>query len=398
MKIDYIKGVKMIEFFIASKHIKERKRQSIISIMGIVIGITVLTVAIAISNGLDENMIGNILSMTPHVKVTNNSSSLEGYGELEKNIMKIKGVKGIVSKYSTQGIAKYDGENGTFVSGIIIEGMTDKSARDVLGLHKKIVEGKMSLLNNDEILVGKELFLQLGAKLGDKLKIVSSENKEAYMTIVGVFQTGFYDFDTTMVIMPLQTVQIMYDAGDIVTTLDVRLDNVYDAPKVAAIINENPELTARTWGELNRNLLSALALEKNVMIIILSLLVIISGFVISVILNTLVKEKTKDIGILRSVGFSSKSIMKIFMIEGIVLGFAGIVLGIIISIILIMLLEFNIIRFPTDIYYLEKIPVSIEAIDFIKIIAAASFIIFLSSIQPAYKAAKLIPVEAMKYE
>lgn len=388
----------MIELFIASKHIKERKRQSIISIMGIVIGITVLTVAIAVSNGLDENMIHNILSMTPHVKVTNSESSIEDYLEIEKKIMKIDGVKGVISKYSTQGIAKYEGDGGTFVSGVIIEGMTDDGARRVLELNKKIVEGTMSLKNYDDILVGKELFEQLGAKLGDKIKIVSSENKEVYLKIVGIFQTGFYDFDTTMVIIPLETVQMMYDSGDIVTTLDVRLKNVYDAPKIAAIINKDFNVNAKTWGELNKNLLSALSLEKNVMIIILSLLVIISGFVISVILNMLVKEKTKDIGILRSVGYSSNSIMKIFIIEGVILGATGIFIGIVFSLMIIFLLKLNIIKFPSDIYYLDKIPVSIEIVDYVKIVSAASLIILLSSIQPAYKAAKLVPVEAMKYE
>lgn len=388
----------MVELFIAKKHIKERKKQSIISILGIVIGMTVLLVSLGISSGLDKNMITNILSMTAHITLTNSESSILDYTAMGKKIKLIKGVKSVAAVYDTQGIIKYEDESGNYVSGISIKGISEKDAIENLHFDKIMIKGHLKFDKLSSIIVGKELFNALGAKLGDKVKIISSENKELNLTIVGVFQSGFYDFDTSMVIIPLRTVQILSDSGDVATSLEVKINNIYAAKKIGEEIYNKTGLLYRTWAEKNRNLLRALSLEKIVMVLVLSLIIIISGFVVGVILNTLVREKTKDIGVLRAVGYSKNNIMKIFLLEGLILGIIGIILGILTSGIILYALKTYSISFLSQIYYINKLPVDISWKEFVIVSGATFIIILISSIFPAYKAANLKPVEALKYE
>ena len=387
----------MVEFFIAKKHIFERKRQSLISTLGIAIGVVVLIVSIGIANGLDKNMINSILSMTSHVLVEN-GDKLSNYNELKEKIEKIPGVKGAVPSIETQGIFKYNGIYGGYISGVKIEGFDLESAKKAMDLDKKIVEGSISPDKINGVLIGKELFRNIGASLGDEVTIISSENKEIKFKIEGVFQSGYYDYDINMIILPLKAAQYLVYSGDTVNKIDVTLNDPYKAPEIADKIMSETKIFSRTWGDLNRNLLSALSLEKTVMIMVFSFIVIIAGFVVWVTLNMLVREKIKDIGIMRSMGFSRKSIMKIFLIQGMLLGIAGIVIGTIISLCFLWYIKNYTLAFITSIYYLTKIPVEISVKEIGVIIGANIGIIFVSSVFPAYRAAKMETVEALRHE
>lgn len=387
----------MVEFFIAKKHIFERKRQSLISTLGIAIGIIVLIVSIGIANGLDKNMISSILSMTSHVLVEN-GDKLSDYNDLKERIEKISGVKGAVPSIETQGIFKYNGIYGGYISGVKIEGFDLESAKKAMDLDKKIVEGSISPNKMDGVLIGKELFKNIGASLGDEVTIISSENKEIKFKIEGVFQSGYYDYDINMIILPLKAAQYLVYSGDTVNKIDVTLNDPYKAPEIADKIMAETKIFSRTWGDLNRNLLSALSLEKTVMIMVFSLIVIIAGFVVWVTLNMLVREKIKDIGIMRSMGFSRKSIMKIFLIQGMLLGIAGIIIGTIIALCFLWYIKNYTLAFITSIYYLTKIPVEISVKEIGVIIGANIGIIFVSSVFPAYRAARMETVEALRHE
>ena len=387
----------MVEFFIAKKHIFERKRQSLISTLGIAIGIIVLIVSIGIANGLDKNMISSILSMTSHVLVEN-GDKLSDYNDLKERIEKISGVKGAVPSIETQGIFKYNGIYGGYISGVKIEGFDLESAKKAMDLDKKIVEGSISPDKMDGVLIGKELFKNIGASLGDEVTIISSENKEIKFKIEGVFQSGYYDYDINMIILPLKAAQYLVYSGDTVNKIDVTLNDPYKAPEVADKIMAETKIFSRTWGDLNRNLLSALSLEKTVMIMVFSLIVIIAGFVVWVTLNMLVREKIKDIGIMRSMGFSRKSIMKIFLIQGMLLGIAGIIIGTIIALCFLWYIKNYTLAFITSIYYLTKIPVEISVKEIGAIIGANIGLIFVSSVFPAYRAARMETVEALRHE
>lgn len=388
----------MLEFFIAKKHILEKKKQSLIGILGITIGITVLMVSIGIANGLDKNMINSILSMGSHVSVANIERE-DNYKQLVEKIEKLDGVKGVIPKVSTQGIIKYTGIYGTHVSGVKVDGIDFKKAEKGLNLSEKIVYGKMDFEKKNIILIGKELYNQLGAQIGDKITLVSAENQELPLVIGGVFESGYYDYDVNMVIIPLATAQyLMYLDKNDVTSLEVTLNNPYRAEEIADKIFEKYGFLSRTWGDQNRNLLSALALEKTVMIVVFSLIVIIAGFVVWVIMNMLVREKIKDIGIMRAMGFSKKTIMRIFLLEGMTLGGIGICVGTLLSLGILWYVENYSISGITNIYYLTKIPVELSMKEIITIICVNIGIIFLSSVFPAYRAGKMETMEALRHE
>ena len=388
----------MLEFFIAKKHIFEKKKQSLIGILGITIGITVLMVSIGIANGLDKNMISNILSMGSHVSVPDIERE-DNYKNLAEKLEKIDGVKGVIPKVSTQGIIKYTGIYGTHVSGVKVDGLDFEKAEKGLELKNKIVYGEMNSKKKNTILIGKELFNQLGAEIGDKITLVSPENQELPLVIGGVFESGYYDYDVNMVIIPLATAQyLLYLDENDVTSLEVTLFNPYKAEEVADKIFNKYGFLSRTWGDQNRNLLSALALEKTVMIVVFSLIVVIAGFVVWVIMNMLVREKIKDIGIMRAMGFPKKTIMRIFLFEGMALGGIGIIIGTVLSLFILWYVENFSISGITNIYYLTKIPVELSLKEIITIIFVNIIIIFLSSVFPAYRAGKMETMEALRHE
>lgn len=389
----------MIEFFIAKKQMLERKKQSILSIVGVFIGITVLIVSLGVSNGLDKNMINSILSLTSHINVYS-PENIPNYEELVKNIEEVKGVKGAVPTIETQGIIKYEGHGEPYVAGVKVVGYDLDKAIKVMKLDDYIIDGKIDVEDKKSILIGKELAASMGAMVGDKVKLITSEETDLEMTIGGIFQSGFYEYDVNMVLIPLQTAQYITYSDETVGRLSVRLDNPYDGQElIYDVARKLPtDLYIGTWGEQNKALLSALTLEKTIMLVVFSLIAIVAGFLIWITLNTLVREKTKDIGIMRAMGFSKKNIMLIFLIQGIILGIIGIILGIIVSLILLYYIKNYAVDLVSNIYYLKDIPIEISLKEIAIIVGANFIVILISSIFPAYRAAKLENVEALRYE
>ncbi len=389
----------MIEFFIAKKQMLERKKQSILSIVGVFIGITVLIVSLGVSNGLDKNMINSILSLTSHINVYS-PENIQNYEELVKNIEEVKGVKGAVPTIETQGIIRYEGHGEPYVAGVKVVGYDLDKAIKVMKLDDYIIAGKIDLEDKKAVLIGKELASSMGAMVGDKIKLITSEETDLEMTVGGIFQSGFYEYDLNMVLIPLQTAQYITYSDETVGRLSVRLDNPYDAQElIYDVARKLPtDLYIGTWGEQNKALLSALTLEKTIMLVVFSLIAIVAGFLIWITLNTLVREKTKDIGIMRAMGFSKKNIMLIFLIQGIILGIIGIILGIIVSLILLYYIKNYAVDLVSNIYYLKDIPIEISLKEIAIIVGANFIVILISSIFPAYRAAKLENVEALRYE
>ena len=389
----------MIEFFIAKKQMLERKKQSILSIVGVFIGITVLIVSLGVSNGLDKNMINSILSLTSHINVYS-PENIPNYEELVKNIEEVKGVKGAVPTIETQGIIKYEGHGEPYVAGVKVVGYDLDKEIKVMKLDDYIIAGKIDVEDKKSILIGKELAASMGAMVGDKVKLITSEETDLEMTVGGIFQSGFYEYDLNMVLIPLQTAQYITYSDETVGRLSVRLDNPYDAQELIYDVARRlpTDLYIGTWGEQNKALLSALTLEKTIMLVVFSLIAIVAGFLIWITLNTLVREKTKDIGIMRAMGFSKKNIMLIFLIQGIILGIIGIILGIIVSLILLYYIKNYAVDLVSNIYYLKDIPIEISLKEIAIIVGANFIVILISSIFPAYRAAKLENVEALRYE
>lgn len=381
----------MTEFFIAKRHILDRKFQSFASIIGVAISLMVFVVSLSISNGLKNNMLNSILSISPHITMEIYSEKQGEYTSIINELEKYN-FKNINPRIDGQGLIN---ANGISKTALLMGTNLDK-------LDIKITQGIKDNEDLSGVLVGEEFLSKMGLTIGDNLNIITSEAKEIVVTIKGIFKTGFYNFDSDLVIFPISTMQILNERGDVATKLSLEVNypsNVKSLNRKVDELNYNFSEKGyfRSWSMDNQNLLSAIDFEKFVLISILSLIVMISSFAISVILNMIVREKTSDIGILKAMGYKAKNILKIFLYEGIIIGISGIILSIILSPFIIMILKYGFKYFISTTYYIESLPVSISFKELFIVYLSAFILILISSLIPAYKASKMNPTEAIKY-
>ncbi|KXB59933.1 lipoprotein releasing system, transmembrane protein, LolC/E family [Leptotrichia wadei] len=387
----------MVEFFIAFRHIVERKFQSIFSILGVAIAVTVFIVSMTISNGLNKNMINSLLTMSPHILIKNKKTTFfENFGETVENIKKIKGVKAVIPQMNSQSILKNEG----LAKGVLVDGISPENVKNDLNL--RIVKGNNNISELNSVLIGEQLANEMDLKVGKEISIVSAENKEIKLIVRGIFKTGFLDYDSNLVIVPLETMQILSDQGKVATEIGIKIEH---PERVDEVLNQvrnavDPkEYGVISWKTINQNLLKALQFEKFVLIAILSLLLIIASFAVSVILNMIVREKIKDIGILKSIGYTNKNVRRIFTIEGLIIGVFGMILASCLSpLVLIALKALFKAYMKGGTYYLEELPLYISQKELLIIYGVTFVVVFLSTIFPAARAARLKPVEALKYE
>ncbi len=387
----------MVEFFIAVRHILERKFQSIFSILGVAIAVTVFIVSLTVSNGLGKNMITSLLTLSPHIQIKSTKGSFfDNYNDVIEKTKGIKDVKAVIPQINSQSIIKFD----NFAKGVLAKGMEAENVKNDLKL--RIVKGNNNISELNSILIGESLSKEMDLKVGDVLSLVSAENKELKLTVKGIFKTGFLDYDSNLVIIPLRTMQIMGEQGEVATEIGIITGNPQKIEEVEAQVYEklqNDNFSVISWKTINHNLLNAVQFEKFVLIAILSLLLMIASFAVSVILNMIVREKIKDIGILKSIGYTNSHIRNIFTIEGLIIGVSGMILASILSPVILMILKklFKIFM-GNSYYYLEELPLYISVRELSMIYIVAFAVVFISTIYPAARAAKMKPVEALKYE
>ena len=387
----------MVEFFIAVRHILERKFQSIFSILGVAIAVTVFIVSLTVSNGLGKNMITSLLTLSPHIQIKSTKGSFfDNYNDVIEKTKGIKDVKAVIPQINSQSIIKFD----NFAKGVLAKGMEAENVKNDLKL--RIVKGNNNISELNSILIGEGLSKEMDLKVGDVLSLVSAENKELKLTVKGIFKTGFLDYDSNLVIIPLRTMQILGEQGEVATEIGIITGNPQKIEEVEAQVYEklqNDNFSVISWKTINHNLLNAVQFEKFVLIAILSLLLMIASFAVSVILNMIVREKIKDIGILKSIGYTNSHIRNIFTIEGLIIGVSGMILASILSPVILMILKklFKIFM-GNSYYYLEELPLYISVRELSMIYIVAFAVVFISTIYPAARAAKMKPVEALKYE
>ena len=387
----------MVEFFIAFRHIVERKFQSIFSILGVAIAVTVFIVSMTISNGLNKNMINSLLTMSPHILVKNKKSKFfDNYEGTVENVKKIKGIKAVIPQMNSQSILKGNG----LAKGVLADGISPENVKN--GLNLKIVDGNNNISELNSVLVGEQLATEMNLKVGNEISLVSAENKEIKLIVRGIFKTGFLDYDSNLAIVPLEAMQILSDQGRVATEIGIKVEH---PETVEGILNQvrnvlnSKEYGAISWKTINQNLLRAVQFERFVLIAILSLLLIIASFAVSVILNMIVREKIKDIGILKSIGYTNSSIRKIFTIEGLIIGVFGMILASLLSPLVLVALKALFKEYMKGgTYYLEELPLYISQKELLIIYGVTFAVVFLSTIFPAARAARLKPVEALKYE
>ena len=387
----------MVEFFIAFRHVVERKFQSIFSVLGVAIAVTVFIVSLTVSNGLEKNMINSLLTMSPHILIKNKKKTFfQDYNQIVDNIKKIQGVKAVIPQINSQSIIRFEG----FAKGVLADGISPENVKH--GLNLKIIEGNDNIAELNSVLIGEQLAYEMRLKVGQEISLVSAENKEIKLIVRGIFKTGFLDYDSNLIVVPLETMQILAEQDKAATEIGIKVES---PQKVETILNQvrnivnQEEYSTISWKTINQNLLKAVQFEKFVLIAILSLLLVIASFAVSVILNMIVREKIKDIGILKSIGYTNKNIRKIFTIEGLIIGVFGMIMASGLSPLVLIGLKILFKEYMKGgTYYLEELPLYISQKELLIIYGVTFVVVFLSTIFPAARAARLKPVEALKYE
>ncbi len=414
------------EFFIGLRYLRAKRKQTFISantfisVAGIFLGVAALIIVLAVMNGFEIELRDKILGINSHIVLMEYTG---GMGNHERVMEELKSVDGVVASTPFiygQAMLKNSGR----VTGVVLRGMSIETYGNVINLGK-MRDGNIDNLSSGGnktdlpgVVIGKELAQNLGLLLFDTVEILVPMGISTPMgivpkikkfSVVGIFDSGSYEYDSSLVFMSLKNCKKFLGMKDTVTGIEIKVDDIYGAGRIAKAIQEKLGYPywARSWMEMNKNLFSALKLEKRVMFIILSLIVIVAAFNIITTLIMTVMEKSRDIAILKSMGATARSIMKIFMIEGIVIGGIGIILGCIAGITVALNLEWisrsveNLFGFkilPEGVYYLNEVPSKINYGDVAVIVIAAMLICFLASIYPSWRASKLDPAEALRYE
>jgi lipoprotein-releasing system permease protein len=422
------------EFFIGLRYLRAKRKQVFVSIItfismaGILLGVAALIIVLAVMNGFEKELRDKILGINAHIILMEYSGPMKNYERVKSDISTVPGVVASTPFIYTQAMLK----NGDNVSGIVLRGLSPADARDVINLGR-MMEGRLENLSVQGraqmtmpkplaevpgIVLGKELARHVGAFLYDTVHIVSPQGIATPMgmvprmkkfVVVGIFESGFYEYDSTLAYISLADSQEFLGLGDQVTGLEIKVDNIYNAREIAGAIEQKLGYPywGRDWMKMNRNLFAALRLEKRVMFIIVGLIVLVAGFNIICTLIMVVMEKTKDIAILKSMGASSKSIMKIFMLQGVIIGGIGTLLGTVTGLLVAWnigpisrfienLFGFKIL--PGDVYYLSELPALVNYEDVVIILVGSVIISLLATLYPSRNASRLDPAEAIRYE
>lgn len=393
------------ELYISWRYLATRRKEkfisliSVISVLGIAIGVAALIIVIGVMTGFDKDLRDKIVGNYAHITVAGLAGiDNAGYEGLKKKIAAQAHVTG-VSPYA-QGQILVKEESKFFAVGI--KGIDPATEPQVTKVKEYLTQGSLDNLGRNSVVIGSQLAAYLGLGLGADLTATSPEGKEYILKIAGIFNSGMYDYDMNLIFTHLATAQEILGLGSQITAVAVKLDNLYTADRVKEEMARalGPNYALKTWMEMNRNFFAALKLEKFAMFIILALIILVASLNIASTLIIMVVEKTKDIGILRAIGLSGAGIGRIFIYQGLIIGALGTFFGASGGIFLCGLLKkYRFIKLPQDIYYIDRLPVAIEVWpDVAFIVASAMAITLISVIYPASRAAGFKPAEALRYE
>lgn len=408
------------ELFIAFRYLKAKKRHkaislnTFISIGGVSLGVAALIATLAVMTGFSEDLRNKILGTNAHIIVQGvTRSGISDYNNIAVNMGKIPNVISAAPFIHNEVMLTSPfGTTGTVVRGIdpLIEGAVTDLARTIkTGDIGSLQSGfKIDETLYPGIILGSELARHLAASVGDPINVVSPTGEIGPMgmipkfkrfAVVGIFDSGMYEYDSKLAYISIPDAQKFFNTGDVVSAISVRIDDIFKAKEIARNIEAvlGPSYYARDWMEMNRNLFSALLLEKIVMFIILTLIVLVAAFNIIGTLTMIVIEKSREIAILKTMGATRRSIMSIFIIQGVVIGVTGTIIGTPLGYGISVLIQ-NFFSLPADVYYIAHIPVRISIQDIMLVGFSAIGISLLATLYPSWQAAKLDPVEALRYE
>ena len=408
--------ISQLEKVVTLRFLKARKKDgflnviSIFSFIGIALGVAVLINVMSVMNGFRTELINKIVGFNAHITVDPYESAIE-VTQINNNLQNIS--KNLIFSNSGEAIII---KNNTS-KGILLRGYKNNDFSDLMIFKKNNSLGNNEILSGNLLSIGKELSFTLDLKIGDNVTLMSSAGvetiignlpKQKTFLISSIFESGMAEFDNNIAFINLDTLEEFFNLNKKDRNLEIFLHNPQNIEYQKSIVQNNfPNEFVYTWSDMNSSLFSALKVERNVMFIILSLIIIVAAFNIISGLTILVKNKTRDIAILKSIGVLNKSIVKIFFLIGVIIGtsatFFGIILGVAFSMYVENLREFlsnvfNISLFPEEIYFLSSMPSEINLFSILIISVCSISITIIVSIFPALNAAKLDPIKALKYE
>ena len=411
------------ELYVSLRYLLAKRRQTfislitIISIVGVAVGVTALIVVLAVMNGFQENIRSRILGITSHIVINSYNGTIPNYPKLIDEVQKEPGVVAATPFTYMQVMIS----SGGGVSGALLRGVDPGTVNRVINLQENIIEGNFSGLLTPKpaadnpspqpgIILGSELARNLAARVGEWVTVISPSGRLTPMgqtprsklfQVVGVIRSGMYEYDNTLAFISMSASQQFSAIGDVATGIEIRVADIYEAKAISEALRARLgyPYAVRDWMQMNQNLFYALKLEKVMMFIILTLIVLVAAFNIVSSLIMLVMEKGRDIAILKAMGATTRSIRRIFVLEGLMIGSSGTILGIAGGFGLCALLKrYQFIDLPIDIYNFNKLPVKLELLDVTVIAVAAILITLVATIYPSRQAAKLAPAEALRYE
>lgn len=413
------------ELFIGLRYLQSRRREkfisliTVISVLGVMIGVMTLNVTMAIMTGFEEVLRDRLLGINAHVAVVKPGDVLRGYQELVQRVSRDEGVVAAAPLLYGQVMVS----SGKRISGVVVRGIDPDRTTRVVDIQKYVREGSVAALKRRHaveadgkeaelpgLILGARLAGQLGVRVGDPVQVISPLGTPTSFGVVprirryvvsGLFESGMQEYDSALVYMNLADAQRFFELEGAASSIEVRVRDVHRAPEVAARLQRDLGLPywVEDWTRLWPNLFSALRLEKMVYFLVLLLMILVGAFNIISTLTMVVMEKRRDIAILKSMGVTQAGIKRIFLIKGCVIGAVGTLGGVALGYLLCLLIErYHFIELPKDVFLISTVPVRIYFGNF-ALVAVASFLIcLLASLYPARQASRLDPVEIIRYE
>lgn len=408
-----------VELFIGRRYFKSKPKQTIIaltslfSIIGVTIGVMALIVVIGVMAGFESDLKSRIMGIEPHIVIDRDGQPFADHAQLVAAAGRLPGVSAVWPVVELQAMLKSD----TRIGGAVIKGVAARSAAQGLNIQSLELLGDTAATGPGEpgqrgvppIVLGQDLGRALGVIKGDTLFLVSPKGTLAptgfipsmkRFRVAGFFETGMYEYDGSLAFVRLEEAQTLIHAPAAVSAVEIRVENIYKVPIIADQLRSESAagFRLRDWRQLNRNLFSALKLEKTAMFITLTLIILVATFSIVGTLVMLVMEKTKDIAILKTIGATSGVIRRIFVFQGMLIGIVGTALGVCLgSGLCYMQKNYHLIRLPGDVYYITALPVDLQLFDVGLVAFSALLICFAATLYPAHQASRFKTVEALRY-
>jgi lipoprotein-releasing system permease protein len=404
------------QLFIALRYLKSKKKYravsvtTAISISGVAVGVMALLVVLSVMSGFHQDLQKKILGANAHIIIRDYKGAIESY---EKTAEKLNGEKDLIS-YAPFVLGQVMVSSGNRTHGVFMRGINPDKESQTTDILSHVKDGDFSKLSEEgempAIILGNELASSLGVFINDKINIVSPLGEIGPMgmlpkirqfRVVAIFEIGMFEYDSSLVLTNIKAAQEFFGMDNTISGVEVRLHDIYKAPEIKKHLQEKLGFPyyVMDWMQMNKNLFSALKLEKFAMFVILILIILVASFNIisNLIMNVI--EKSREIAILKAIGATNKSIMAIFIMQGLFIGIIGTTIGVLGGFGLSYILNtYQIIKLPADVYYLSHLPVKMNLFDFVTVSLSAITITLLATIYPAWQAAKLDPVEPLRYE